>query len=139
MTKLHEWIENTLLALNLTDSMEQKTGFTRLGFSREEKLAHEQFRNIASSLALKTQQDEVGNQWAIWEVDPDAPTIGLGSHLDTVIEGGGYDGVVGIVAALGAIRELKRKRIKPKKILPFFVLFLKNLLVLVFQRLVAKR
>jgi hydantoinase/carbamoylase family amidase len=115
MTKLHEWIENTLLALNLTDSMEQKTGFTRLGFSREEKLAHEQFRNIASSLALKTQQDEVGNQWAIWEVDPDAPTIGLGSHLDTVIEGGGYDGVVGIVAALGAIRELKRKRIKPKK------------------------
>lgn len=115
MTELNEWIEKSLLTLNLTDSMETKDGFTRLGFSKEEKLAHEQFQKIASSLGLKTWQDQVGNQWAVWEVDPDAPTIGIGSHLDTVFEGGGYDGVVGIVAALGAIRELKKKNIKPNK------------------------
>ncbi|WP_404996562.1 M20 family metallo-hydrolase [Caldifermentibacillus hisashii] len=115
MFDLKEWLLQTLLKLNLTNFMELKYGFTRLGFSKQEKLAHEQFRKIASNLGLKIWQDQVGNQWALWEVDPNAPTIGMGSHLDTVVEGGGYDGVAGIVIALGAIRELKRKNINPQK------------------------
>ncbi|WAA09854.1 M20 family metallo-hydrolase [Fervidibacillus albus] len=115
MSDLLLWLEKVLLTLNVTNSMEQKNGFTRLAFSNEEKMAHEQFRKLANDLQLKAWQDEVGNQWALWEVDSKAPTIGIGSHLDTVIEGGGYDGVAGIACALGAIRELKRKKIKPKK------------------------
>ncbi len=115
MGELKRWLEFTMLSLNSTDSLKQEQGFTRLGFSKEEKLAHEQFRQIASSLGLKTWQDAVGNQWALWEVDNEAPTIGMGSHLDTVVNGGAFDGVSGIACALGAIRELKRKKIKPQK------------------------
>lgn len=115
MSDLAQWISQTLLALNLTNSLKQERGFTRLGFSPEEKRAHEQFQKIATRLGMKTWQDEVGNQWALWEVDHAAPTIGLGSHLDTVVEGGAYDGVAGIVCALGAVRLLKEKNIKPQK------------------------
>lgn len=115
MTNLKHWLEEQLLKLNLTDSMNRKNGFTRLGFSQEEKLSHQRFRQIAESLGLKTWQDAIGNQWALWEVDSNAPTIGMGSHLDTVIEGGGYDGVSGIVCALGAIYALKREGLTPKK------------------------
>lgn len=115
MSDLNQWLKQHLCALNLTESMDKEDGFTRLSFSKEEKLAHEQFRQISANLGLKTWQDEVGNQWAIWEMDPDAPTIGMGSHLDTVNEGGGYDGVAGVLCALAAIRELKEKEFKPKK------------------------
>ena len=110
MGELKRWLEFTMLSLNGTDSLKQEQGFTRLGFSKEEKLAHERFRQIASSLGLKTWQDAVGNQWALWEVDNEAPTIGMGSHLDTVVNGGAFDGVSGIACALGAIRELKKKK-----------------------------
>lgn len=115
MANLTKWLKQTLCLLNLTDSMNQPSGFTRLGFSKEERLSHEAFRQIASELGLKTWEDEVGNQWALWEADPSAPTIGMGSHLDTVVEGGGYDGVAGIACGLGAIRKLKRKNIKLQK------------------------
>lgn len=115
MADLKNWLETTLTALNVTDSMDRPEGFTRLGFSSEEKAAHDEFRRIAKGLGLETWQDEVGNQWALWRADQEAPTIGIGSHLDTVIEGGGYDGVAGILCGLGAIRELKRRKFAPKK------------------------
>lgn len=115
MNSLRQWLQENLLMLNLTDTMENSNGFTRLGFTKEEKAAHARFREIAESLGLKTWQDEIGNQWALWEVNPDLPTIGMGSHLDTVVEGGGYDGVAGILCSLGAVRELKRNNFSPEK------------------------
>lgn len=138
MGELKRWLEFTMLSLNGTDSLKQEQGFTRLGFSKEEKLAHERFRQIASSLGLKTWQDAVGNQWALWEVDNEAPTIGMGSHLDTVVNGGAFDGVSGIACALGAIRELKRKKSNRRKISLLYVLFAKNPPVSEFRRLAVK-
>ncbi|OEH56309.1 Zn-dependent hydrolase [Oceanobacillus sp. E9] len=109
------WLEEKLCALNVTSSMNQSEGFTRLGYSDEEKQAHTQFINIANELGLHTFEDEAGNQWAVWKVEENAPTIGLGSHLDTVYSGGGYDGVAGVLCALAAVKTLKDKQITPKK------------------------
>ncbi len=109
------WIEEKLLQVNLVDTMAQPNGFSRLGFTQEEKAAHKQFRLIAKSLGLQTHQDDAGNQWAIWEVDPSAGTIAAGSHLDTVYSGGGYDGTAGVIAAFAAVKMLKEQQFQPAK------------------------
>lgn len=115
MDLLSSWLEEKLLALNLTTTMNRPEGFTRLGFSLEEKKAHSQFTEIAQELGLITSQDEAGNQWAVWEVDKKAPTIALGSHLDTVHSGGGYDGLAGVLCALAAVKQLRDGGFRPKK------------------------
>ncbi|WP_255726832.1 M20 family metallo-hydrolase [Sporosarcina sp. ACRSM] len=109
------WLEEKLLALNGTTTMNRPDGFTRLGFSLEEKKAHSQFAEIAEELGLITYQDEAGNRWAVWEVDQQAPTIAMGSHLDTVHSGGGYDGLAGVLCALAAVKQLKDCAFRPKK------------------------
>ncbi|WP_099159711.1 M20 family metallo-hydrolase [Virgibacillus ndiopensis] len=115
MLNLASWLEEKLHNLNLTDTMELPDGFSRLSFSKEEKEAHHQFRKIARELELNTYQDEAGNQWAVWEVDKKAPTIAVGSHLDTVHNGGGYDGVAGVLCALAAVKALKNSQFLPTK------------------------
>ncbi|MDS9471474.1 Zn-dependent hydrolase [Sporosarcina pasteurii] len=112
---LLHWIQETLLQLNLTNDMNQPKGFSRLGYTKEEQDAHEQFRVIAQNLGLETHQDSAGNQWAVWKVDENASTIAAGSHLDTVYNGGGYDGVAGVLTAFAAVKILKAKQFKPVK------------------------
>ena len=107
LSNLTKWLEDKLLALNVTDTMARPDGFTRLSFTKEEKAAHIQFEQIAAELGLKTYQDQAGNCWAVWEVDPSASTIAMGSHLDTVDCGGGYDGVAGVLTALTAVKGLQ--------------------------------
>lgn len=106
---------NKLCELNVTEAMDVSDGFTRLGYTKEELSAHHQFIKIASELGLTNYQDQAGNQWAVWEIDKNAPTIAVGSHLDTVYNGGGYDGVVGVLCALAAIKMLKDKQFTPGK------------------------
>ncbi|MFC4557743.1 M20 family metallo-hydrolase [Virgibacillus kekensis] len=115
MSEMFDWLEEKLKALNLTDTMDRPEGFTRLSFSPEEKASHAQFRKIAEELGLAVSEDEAGNQWAVWEVDKEAPTIALGSHVDTVVNGGGYDGVAGVLSALAAVKALKDKGYQPAK------------------------
>jgi hydantoinase/carbamoylase family amidase len=115
MSDSRSWLEKSLLALNITDTIDKPEGFTRLSFSPEEKAAHARFLEIARELGLQTFQDKAGNQWAVWEVDKEAPTIAVGSHLDTVTNGGGYDGVAGVLSGLAAIKTLKDKQFQPEK------------------------
>ncbi|MFD1037532.1 M20 family metallo-hydrolase [Virgibacillus byunsanensis] len=115
MTKLASWIQTKLHELNVTDTMDVPEGFTRLSFSKEEAEAHNHFQKVAKELGLFTYQDGVGNQWAVWEVDKEVPTIAIGSHLDTDPCGGGYDGVAGVLCALGAIKNLKDSQYQPAK------------------------
>lgn len=115
MNEIADWIKEKLCDLNDTEIMELTDGFTRLGYTQEELAAHHQFIEIANQLGLNTYQDKAGNQWAVWLVDKNATTIGLGSHLDTVYNGGGYDGVAGVLCALAAMKLLKDKGFEPRK------------------------
>lgn len=115
MLNEHLWLEQTLKQLNLSNDMNQPNGFTRLGYSAEERQAKEAFKSIAEELDLITYEDAAGNYWSIWKIDDTAPTIAMGSHLDTVYNGGGYDGVVGVLTALATVRFLQEKEFKPKK------------------------
>ncbi|MCA0971439.1 M20 family metallo-hydrolase [Halobacillus litoralis] len=112
---MNQWLHEKLLELNVTDSMKQPDGFTRLSYTEEEKSAHQAFRSIAEELELDVQSDQAGNLWATWMISTDAPTIATGSHLDTVHNGGGYDGAAGVLCSLASIKIMKDEGITPQK------------------------
>ncbi|MBM7552007.1 M20 family metallo-hydrolase [Thalassobacillus pellis] len=115
MSDIRMWLEKKLLQLNLTNSMDVPEGFTRLSYTEDEARAHHEFRSIAADLELSTFTDNAGNQWAVWETDSNAPTVAVGSHLDTVHNGGGYDGVAGVLCGLAAVKILKDQHFTPQK------------------------
>lgn len=76
---------------------EGERGTTRLAWSPEDEAATEWFREQAEALGRPVERDPAGNLWAC----PDAPGPwwAVGSHLDSVRNGGSYDGALGVAAA----------------------------------------
>jgi N-carbamoyl-L-amino-acid hydrolase len=67
--------------------------------------AREFLRAGLAELELEAEIDEAGNLWARLEAaDPDATALVLGSHLDSVPDGGWLDGALGVMTALGVVR-----------------------------------
>ena len=81
-------------------------GTTRLAWTAEHEAAAEWFREAAARVGLRPARDPAGNLWACPEAP--APWWAIGSHLDSVREGGRYDGALGVVAgfAIAARSEL---------------------------------
>src|SRR6202022_1707676 len=64
---------------------------------------------------LAVRQDAVGNIFARWQGDETAaPAVGTGSHIDAIPNAGKYDGVVGVLGGLEAIRALQRSGFRPR-------------------------
>lgn len=77
---------------------------TRMAYSEEDKKARELFLSYGAGLGLPCRIDEAGNLLIRLEgKEPSLPSILIGSHLDTVPDGGKYDGVLGCAAALGLL------------------------------------
>ena len=72
-------------------------GVTRLGYSKAEDEMHRLFAELAGELGAAVQTDEAGNTFAACS---DGPHVLMASHLDSVVEGGRYDGVAGVMAGL---------------------------------------
>ncbi len=85
-------------------------GFSRLVFSEPEWAACEYVGGLMREAGLAVRTDAFGNFIGRLEgATPGAPAVATGSHLDTVPEGGNFDGVVGVVAGLAAVRELRAR------------------------------
>jgi len=64
---------------------------------------------------LVVRQDAIGNIFARWTgSEPSAPAVGTGSHIDAIPNAGKYDGVVGVLGGLEAIRSLQASSFRPK-------------------------
>ena len=77
----------------------------------------EWFGGECASRGLDLSEDRMGNQWAWWG-DPDgSPTGGVvtGSHLDSVPDGGAFDGPLGVVSGLLAIDRLRSDGFRPQR------------------------
>lgn len=86
-------------------------GVTRLGYSQEEDEMHYIFKTLGEKEGYIYSVDEAGNSFLVnKEVKEDYYLIG--SHLDSVIEGGRYDGVAGIIAGLLILHWAKRDCLK---------------------------
>jgi N-carbamoyl-L-amino-acid hydrolase len=69
------------------------------------------FRMQAEARRLDVETDRNGNQWA-WLGDPTAgDAVVTGSHLDSVPDGGAFDGPLGVVSAFAALDELRARRV----------------------------
>lgn len=89
-------------------------GVSRVAFSKEDEQGREWFRKKVEASGLTFACDGAGNQSAILLSDPpSAKRILFGSHLDSVPNGGRYDGALGTLAALEALRCLKEEGYKP--------------------------
>lgn len=90
-------------------------GITRLAFSNEYSIALDNLEKLMIDAGLEVKRDKVGNLYGKRPgMDKNLGSIMSGSHLDTVKNGGLYDGNLGIVAALEAINTLNDNNIQTK-------------------------
>src|SRR5579859_4157015 len=89
---------------------------TRIVFSREDLAARDYVTDLCVAADLTIRQDAVGNTFARWTgQDPNAAAVGTGSHIDAIPNAGRYDGTVGVLGGLEAIRALKQSAFRPKR------------------------
>lgn len=94
-------------------------GVTRLGYSKEEDEMHEVLKKIAEDGNFHTYIDEVGNTY-VANQNTSKDYYLIGSHLDSVVDGGRYDGVAGIMAGLMILKWAKDDNLNiPIKLVSF--------------------
>jgi hydantoinase/carbamoylase family amidase len=85
---------------------------TRLVFSVKELRSRQLLIHLMRQAGLKIHIDAIGNIFGRLDgANPKAPAVLAGSHLDTVIHGGKYDGPVGVIGALEAVRTIQENNI----------------------------
>lgn len=89
------------------------SGYLRASWSIEESQAYEYFQKLGKELDLQSCFDEVGNL-SIYTTSASGQYIESGSHLDTVVMGGNFDGAAGVVAGFLAISEIVKSRVDLK-------------------------
>ena len=84
---------------------------TRLALTDEDRAARDLLRSWMVDAGLTVRFDDLGNMVDRRAGQRDLPAVLIGSHLDTVPQGGRYDGALGVLAALEVIRTLNDARI----------------------------
>lgn len=93
----------------------EKGGVTRLAFTPEDMKAREYLKDVMEVLGLTISIDAFGNMRGRREGRENLSPVIIGSHLDTVPEGGHFDGVVGVIGALEVIRVLNENNITTRR------------------------
>ena len=95
----------------------ETAGYRRYSWTPADAECRAWFTRQAERLGLTVEPDRNGNIWAWWgSPHPErSGAVVTGSHLDSVPDGGGYDGALGVVAALAAVEELKIKNFNPER------------------------
>lgn len=89
---------------------------TRIVYSKADMAAREYLRGLYEAAGLVVRTDSVGNTFARWVgQDPDAPIVGTGSHCDAIPFSGMYDGTLGVIGGLEAIRAIQESGFKPRR------------------------
>jgi len=91
-------------------------GYRRFAWTSTDATLREWFTAEARRRSMDVVTDRAGNLWA-WAGDPDAdgPGLVLGSHLDSVPDGGAYDGPLGVVSAFAALDALGEQGSRPSR------------------------
>jgi allantoate deiminase len=89
-------------------------GVSRFAWTPELGQANEWLVARLEGLGLATEVDPAGNVFGRWDVG-EGPAVLVGSHLDTVPGGGRFDGALGVLAALEAVRILQGEGFEPRR------------------------
>src|SRR5258708_7469675 len=104
-----------LLALGQISEAEPPV-VTRVLFSEADMRARAFVKGLCTDAGLMIQEDAIGNTFARWQgSEPELAPVGTGSHIDAIPNAGLYDGCVGVLGGLEAIRVLQRLGFKPRR------------------------
>src|SRR5258705_1976365 len=94
---------------SLSSGARRGRGIVRDSYGAGEQAAHDIMRAAAETIGLDVAIDPIGNlMMTLPGLDRLAPRIIIGSHLDSVPQGGNYDGAAGVVAGPCAVSALRR-------------------------------
>jgi N-carbamoyl-L-amino-acid hydrolase len=89
---------------------------TRVVFTPVDLEARKWLKERFLEAGLEVREDAVGNTFARWRgAEPDLPAIGTGSHVDAIPNSGRFDGTVGVIGGLEAIRALQSAGVRPRR------------------------
>lgn len=89
---------------------------TRVLYTPTDLAARAYLKSLFAETDLELREDALGNLFARWVgAEPDLPAVGTGSHTDAIPHAGRYDGVVGVLGGLEAIRALQAARFRPRR------------------------
>ncbi len=89
---------------------------SRIVFSDQDLRARAWLKDLCAKANLDVREDAVGNTFARWHgSEPAAPAVGTGSHIDAIPHSGRYDGTVGVLGGLEAIRALQASGFQPRR------------------------
>ncbi|CAB5573542.1 Zn-dependent hydrolase [Providencia hangzhouensis] len=90
----------------------ENKGVTRLAYTPTDQLAHQYMIETMQKAGFTVRQDAIGNIFCrLPGKNPDLPAVGTGSHLDTVPNGGAYDGTLGVVAGFYALMQFEPQQL----------------------------
>lgn len=89
-------------------------GYFRQPFTSPERELVAWFLEQAEARGLRVEADDVGNIVGWWDAG-DGPAVLTGSHLDSVLDGGAYDGPLGVVSALAAVDLMRSRGVVPAR------------------------
>jgi ureidoglycolate amidohydrolase len=95
---------------------------TRVVFTPADLQGRAFVKRLCEQAGLAIREDAVGNTFARWTgSQPDLAPVGTGSHIDAIPNAGRFDGTVGVLGAIEAIRALQRSGFHPRRSIELIV------------------
>lgn len=82
------------------------SGVTRLCYTEPDLRARAEFCRRCENLGMALRTDDMGNIYATLKGTENLPALAMGSHVDSVVRGGNYDGILGVLAGLEAVETI---------------------------------
>jgi N-carbamoyl-L-amino-acid hydrolase len=106
----------TLAGFTDVDPSPDGTAVTRVVFTEDDLRARAWLKGLAQAEGFAVREDAVGNTFFRWAgSEPELPAVATGSHIDAIPHAGMYDGTVGVLGGLEAMRALKRSGFQPRR------------------------
>jgi N-carbamoyl-L-amino-acid hydrolase len=110
------------LAQLATFSEDPAPAVTRVIFSEADRSARAYVRNLCAEAGFAIREDAIGNMFARWTgADTELPPLATGSHIDAIPHAGRYDGTVGVLGGLEAMRALAQSGHRPRRSIELIV------------------
>ena len=114
---------DTLAKFTHAEPVANGTAVTRIVFSDDDLRARGWLKSLAADEGFAVREDAVGNTFIRWAgTEPELPAVATGSHIDAIPHAGMYDGTVGVLGGLEAMRALKRSGVKLRRSLELVML-----------------
>ena len=123
MRELHHLAQFTDCPPSQDTSLPEPTqAVTRIVFTSRDMEARMWLKQLAVDAGFATREDAVGNTFIRWQgTDPNLSAVGTGSHTDAIPHAGMYDGTVGVLGGLEALRSLREASFVPKRSLELLI------------------